>query len=328
MNPPSVSVVIPVRNEAAAIERAVASCLAQTYRGPLEVVVADGMSSDGTRDVLERINAGDGRVRVVDNPSRTTPSALNRAIDASSGEVIVRCDAHAELPADYIDRAVARLEATGAANVGGVQRAVGTTLVQRAIALAMSSPLGVGDARYRYGGKPGESDTVYLGVFRREPLARVGGFDESLLRNQDYELNFRLRRAGEIVWFDPELQVDYQPRSSLRALGHQYFDYGVGKRRMLRKHPKSLRWRQLAPPTLLVGLAASGLAAALGWSTIALIVPAAYVAALTLGTLVALGKAGGTAAAVYPAAVVVMHVSWGGGFLVESVGLGPQAMPR
>lgn len=325
---PAVSIVIPVRNEADAIVEAIAGCLGQDYDGPLEVVVADGMSTDGTREAVAGIAAHDGRVRLVDNPDHTTPAALNRAIEAATSEIIVRCDARATLPPGYVRRAVAQLEATGAANVGGVQRAVGTTVMSRAIAMAMSSRLGVGDARYRYGGRPGPVDTVYLGVFRRNALAEVGGFDETLDRNQDYELNFRLRAAGGTVWFDPELEVGYAPRPTLSGLARQYFDYGVGKRRMLRRHPTSLRWRQLAPPFLVAGLTLSAGAAAAGWWRAAVIVPGAYAAALLGGTVVQGISRRDAAVLVFPAAVATMHVAWGAGFIVELLGRGPQAAPR
>ena len=234
---PACSCVIPVRNERRAIAAAVLSCLGQRYEGALEVVVADAMSSDGTRQVVEELAAADRGVRLVDNPGRVTPAGLNAAIAGSSGEVVVRCDAHAVLPPGYVAAAVATLEGTGAVNVGGVQHAVGDHFTSRAIALAMTSPIGVGDARFHYGGDAGPVDTVYLGVFRRAALDQVGGFDEGLVRNQDYELNYRLRQAGGTVWFDPDLKVDYRPRASLGSLWRQYFDYGKGKRVMLRSIP-------------------------------------------------------------------------------------------
>ena len=163
------------------------------------------MSTDGTRQVIEELAATEPRLRMVDNPSRITPGALNRAIVAATGTIIVRCDAHAILPPGYVSRAVAQLEATGAANVGGVQRAVGDGMAQRAVAMAMTSPIGVGDARYRYGGAAGASDTVYLGNFQRSAIEAAGLFDERMVRNQDYELNYRLRARGDTVWSIPIL---------------------------------------------------------------------------------------------------------------------------
>jgi glycosyltransferase involved in cell wall biosynthesis len=314
----TVSCVIPVRNERHAIAAAVRSCLEQRYDGAIEVIVADGMSSDGTREVIAQLAAADPRVRMVDNPARVTPAALNAAIAASSGEVVVRCDAHAVLPPGYVATAVATLERTGAANVGGIQHAVGDDVTSRAIAMAMTSPIGVGDARFRRGGDARPVDTVYLGVFRRDAVDAVGGFDETLVRNQDYELNYRLRTSGGIVWFDPDLVVDYRPRGSLGSLWRQYLEYGKGKRVMLRLHPRSLRWRQLAPPLLVVGLGGSVAAAALGAGWVAAVVPVAYGLALTGGAVVELTRGGGVAALLIPAAVATMHVAWGGGFLMET----------
>lgn len=315
---PTVSCVIPVRNEAGSIGAAVRSCLDQRYEGPIDVVVADGMSTDGTRHVVEALAAADPRVRLVDNPELVTPAALNTAIAASSGEIIVRCDAHAVLPPDYVATAVATLDRTGAVNVGGVQRPVGERPVSRAIAMAMSSPLGVGDARFHYGGSAGAIDTVYLGVLRREAVDAVGGFDQTLVRNQDYELNYRLRRAGGTVWFDPALVVDYRPRSSLRALWRQYFDYGVGKRIMLGLHPRSVRLRQLAAPALVTGLAGSAAAAVAGARVLAGVVPGVYTVALSGGAVSALVRTRDLAALLMPAAVATMHLAWGCGFLVET----------
>jgi glycosyltransferase involved in cell wall biosynthesis len=314
----AVSCVIPVRNERRAIAAAVRSCLEQRYDGAIEVIVADGMSSDGTREVVAELAAADPRVRLVDNPARVTPAALNAAIAVSSGEVVVRCDAHAVLPPGYVATAVATLERTGAANVGGIQHAVGDDVTSRAIAMAMTSPIGVGDARFRYGGDAGPVDTVYLGVFRRAAVDAVGGFDETLVRNQDYELNYRLRTSGGIVWFDPELVVDYRPRGSLASLWRQYLEYGRGKRVMLRLHPRSLRWRQLAPPLLVVGLGGSVVAAAVGAGWVAAVVPVAYGLALAGGAVVELARGGGVPALLMPAAVATMHVAWGGGFLMET----------
>lgn len=311
-----VSVVMPARNEAAFIEATIASIMAQDYPGPIEVIVADGMSDDGTRDILRRLAATDERVRCVDNPTGRTPNGLNLAIDAARGDIIVRCDAHAELPTHYVRTAVEVLEATNAVNVGGIQRAVGTAGMQRAIAYAMSSRIGVGDARFHYGGDAGPVDTVYLGVFRRAALERAGRFDEQLTRNQDYELNIRLRGAGGVVWFDPRLEVIYRPRRSLLSLWRQYYQYGAWKRRVLGMHPESTRLRQLAAPLFVVALLVSAGLAFTPWRRLGLIVPFAYLLVLTLGTVATLVRSRDAAALGFPLAVVVMHLAWGIGFLV------------
>ena len=315
MNDRTVSVVMPVRNEAATIEAAIESIAAQEVDATLEIVVADGMSKDGTREELTALQRRIPGLVVVDNPEGRTPSGLNRAIAASSGDVIVRCDAHAELPPGYIARAVELLDTTGAGNVGGVQRAVGVTPMQRAVAAGMTTPLGVGDARFHRGGPAGPVDTVYLGVFRRSALAEVGGFDESLVRNQDYELNHRLRTAGHDVFFDPSLEVVYRPRASLRALASQYFQYGRWKRVMVRRNPSSVRWRQLVPPLFVLTLVASAAMLAVG-SRLGFLVPALYVGAVVSVTLVEALRRVDFAVLGLVAVLPVMHVSWGVGFLL------------
>ncbi|MDX1469799.1 MAG: glycosyltransferase family 2 protein, partial [Acidimicrobiia bacterium] len=216
---PTVSVIIPARDAAETLPKTLRAINKQGYPDVVEVIVAAADAETA------RVAAEEG-ARVVDNPFATTPAGLNLAIRASSGEVVVRCDAHAVLPPDYVSRAVETMARTGAENVGGMQVPVGTTPWEKAIAAAMSSPLGAGDARYRIGGKEGPAETVYLGVFRRETLERLGGFDERFLRAQDYELNHRIIGSGGLVWFDPELRVEYRPRGSLGSLARQYFQYG------------------------------------------------------------------------------------------------------
>lgn len=299
-NLPTVSVIIPARDAADVIPRALESIAGQSYPNIVDVVVA--AADDPTAEAADRVT-------VVRNEGGSTPAGLNLAIAASKGDVIVRCDAQSVLSADYITRAVDTLIRTNSANVGGMQVPVGDTSWERAIAAAISSPFGAGDARYRIGGEEGPVETVYLGVFRREALERVGGFDEAFTRNQDYELNHRLIEDGNVVWFDPELKVTYRPRGSIAALARQYFEYGQAKRIFSRKHPGHLRWRQLAPPALTVAIAVSVLASL--WAPTLLLVPAAYALAL-LGVGLLSGGAGlGTAVA-----LAVMHLSWGAGFLV------------
>ena len=306
-----VAVVVPVRNGEATLADAVASVLAQEFDGILEVCIAVGPSDDRTREVADGLADSDRRVSVVDNPVGVTPAGLNAAIRATSAPVVARIDGHAVLPAGYLTRAVAVLDRTGAVNVGGVQEPRGQTPFEEAAGRAMASRFGSGDARFHHGGPAGAVDTVYLGVFRRTALEAVGLFDEALVRNQDYELNWRLREAGGTVWFDPELRVGYRPRGTLGGLARQFFDYGQWKRVVVGRHPRSLRWRQVVPPTATLGVAA-GLVAGVWWPP-ALVVPAVYLAAVVLVSLVA-GRRLATVVrllAVYP----TMHLSWGAGFL-------------
>lgn len=300
--------IIPALDSAETLPAALDSIAAQDYPNIVEVVVAAG---DAATAAVAR---GRGVV-VVDNPSGRTPVGLNRALAATTGEVIVRCDAQSELSPGYVSRAVQTLEETGADNVGGMQIPVGSTFKQKAIAAAMASSLGAGDARYRVGGEAGPAETVYLGVYRRATLERLGGFDESFLRTQDYELNHRINQSGGIVWFDPGLETRYRPRKTLRSLARQYHDYGRAKRLFARKHRGGLRPRQMAPPVLVVVLAVSLLGAV--FEPRLLVVPAAYLGLLIVGGLLTIPRAG-AAALLVPIALAVMHLSWGLGFLRET----------
>jgi succinoglycan biosynthesis protein ExoA len=308
---PSVSVVMPVLNEGPHLAAAVAAVLEQRYVEPFILVLAVGPSDDDTDAVAAQLGT-DPRVQVIANPTGGTAAGLNAAIAASTSDVVVRVDGHAELSDGYITRAVATLVDTGADNVGGIQRAVGDTPMQRAIAAAMTSKFGVGDARFHYGGAPGPVDTVYLGVFRRTALTRVGGYDESLVRNQDYELNYRLRATGGVVWFDPELVVTYRPRATLGRLADQYHQYGQWKRVVVRRDPSSVRWRQLVPPAAVLANSVGLLVGLTAWRP-ALAIPAVYAA----GTLAASVASDAPVAQRLrlPAVFAIMHHAWGLGFL-------------
>ena len=310
---PWVSVVIPARDCASLLDECLAAVDAQTYQGPLDITVAVAPSTDGTKQVLERAVLG-RPLRVVDSPEGTTPAGLNAAVAASRGVIVARVDAQARLPADYIERCVSVLARTGAAAVGGVQRPVGGPGLPGAIAAALSSPFGAGPAAFRRGRREGPADTVYLGVYDRAALEAAGGFDETMKRNQDYELNWRLRAAGGTVWLDPAVIVDYVPRSDYRGLARQYFAYGAWKRTMLLRHPRSLRARQLAAPGLVAGLAASALGLARGrlWGAA---VPAAYAAAATLAATWLRSLSSPVDRLRAAAAFAVMHLAWGTGFL-------------
>jgi glycosyltransferase involved in cell wall biosynthesis len=294
----------------------------QTYPlHDLEVIVADGMSADGTRSILEDFGRRHSvpPLLIVDNPARTIPAGLNRALGAASGRIIVRLDAHSLPRPDYVAACVEALGRTGAANVGGAWdiRPGTDTAIARAIAAAAAHPLGAGDARYRTGGGEGAVDTVPFGAFARTWLERVGPYDESLLTNEDYELNVRLRRAGGVVWFSPRIQAVYFARPDLGSLARQYRRYGYWKGRMLRRDPVSLRWRQAIPPSLVATLLLT--AAAAVWMP-----PAARLLGLESVGYAGLLVAAGVTAAIrrrdvallfgLPAALATMHLSWGGSF--------------
>ena len=325
---PAVSVIIPARDAEDTIVDALGGILNQDYPGEVEVTVADGSAHDGsTHDATTRlIRERYPDVTVVSNPEGITSSGLNRAIEKSRGDVIVRCDAHAVLPPGYVRRAVETMERTEAAVVGGMQSPEGEGLFRRAVGIAMTTPLGAGDSRYKIGGPEGPTDMVYLGVFRAEALREIGGFDETIVRNEDYELNWRLRDSGCTVWLDPELRVSYLPRGSLRALAAQYFDYGRWKSVVLMRHPRSLRWRQLAPPLLVLALALSLVTGLAGHWLLAAAAPVAYLTALVAGSAAVGFRRSGRAAFLLPVALMTMHLSWGVGFFLPGHRL--DSMPR
>lgn len=334
---PPISVIMPVRDEERHLTEAVASILGQDYPGELELLLAVGPSRDGTAGIARELASADGRVTVLGNPSGRIPSALNAAIKAARHQVIVRVDGHAVLPRGYLAGAVRALALTGAVNVGGIMAAEGVTPFQRAVAWAMTSPFGVGASRFHTGGEAGPADTVYLGVFRREAIERAGGFDEGYQRAEDWELNHRIRRAGGLIWFTPELRVTYRPRATMRALADQYFHYGRWRRAVWRRHRGTINLRYLAPPALVVaagaGLAAGaaglgslarGTPSALAWALIAgFAIPVAYLAAVAAVTVLAARGLRGRALAALPVALVTMHLSWGTGFLTSPATLVP-----
>jgi succinoglycan biosynthesis protein ExoA len=305
---PSVSVVMPVRNEARHIASAVQAVLTQYYEGDLDIWIAVAPSDDGTEILVRELVEGNANIFSVENPDGVTPSGLNAAISASAGEVIVRVDGHVRLCDGYIATAVKTMAQTGAVNVGGRQLAVGSTGFEKAVAAVMMSFVGSGGAEYRVGEAEKSVDTVFLGVFDRKAGDEVGWFDETLIRNQDYELNIRLRKAGGTIWYNPALAVEYQPRSSLRAVARQYFDYGRYKAHVVRLHGSSLRLRQFLPPVATFVLALSILTSL--WVLPALSIPLGYL------VIVAGGVKGPVWVRLRALAIApVMHFSWSFGLL-------------
>jgi GT2 family glycosyltransferase len=309
-----VSVILPVRDDVSLIGECLDAVLASDYPADrLEVLVVDGMSADGTREAVAARAAEDARLRLVDNPGRTAAAGLNRGVEVAHGEVIVRMDARTRPEPDYVRACVEILERSGASSVGGPQRATGTGLVGRAAAVATTSPYGAGDARFRYSERQEEVDTVYLGAWRRSTLESTGGFDEGLAVNQDYELNHRLRKAGGRVLLSPSIRSTYRIRESLGELAGQYYRYGRGKAGMLRRFPDALRWRQLAPPALVAGLAASVAILPVAPAAAA-ILPGLYAATTVLtSVLTGIRRDPGTTA-VLPVVFATIHLSWGLGF--------------
>ncbi len=325
---PAVSVVVPVLNEERHLEAAVENVLSQEYPGPMEVVLALGPSRDRTSEVAAALAARDPRVHLVENPTGRTPAGLNAAVKGSTGDVVVRVDAHSELSPGYVRLAVELLERTGADNVGGLMLAEGRTPFEKAVARAMRSRLGIGGARFHVGGGEGEAETVYLGVFRRSTLERLGGFDEDFHRAQDWELNHRIRLAGGRVWFSPELGVTYRPRSSYKALVLQFFRTGRWRRQVTRQYPETASLRYLAPPVAVVTIAGGTVLALVGtvagpsWLRVGGLAPAGYLAAVAVGSQVIAGDADRRERAWLPVVIATMHMTWGAGFLLPLRHLG------
>lgn len=318
---PPVSVIMPVLNEERHLRNSVRHILEQEYDGELEVVIALGPSTDRTDEIaaeLVRETAADPRARVhtVPNPTGRTPAALNAAIKASSHPVVVRVDGHGMLSQNYIATAVRLLAETGADNVGGIMHAEGENAWEEAVAAAMTSKIGVGNAAFHTGGRAGLAETVYLGVFKRDALERQGGYNEEFIRAQDWELNFRIREAGGAIWFSPELRVQYRPRPSIRALAKQYKDYGRWRHVVARYHSGSINLRYLAPPVAVCAIAA-GIVVGAVVTPWALLVPGGYLAAIVAGSVPA-GKGLSLKARLrIPVALATMHMTWGYGFLTS-----------
>ncbi|MEY3076291.1 MAG: hypothetical protein RLZZ131_417 [Actinomycetota bacterium] len=314
---PGVSVIVPVLNEFNHLQSAVKAALTQDYRGEIEVILALGPSKDGTQELVHQMMDKEPRIKSVENPTGRTANALNLAIKHSRFDYIVRIDGHSEIESSYIARAITLLrerESDGVVNVGGVMAAEGVTLFEKAVARAMRSPLGVGSSRFHLGGEAGESDTVYLGVFKKSALLAAGGFDERYTRAQDWELNHRLRLNGGKIWFDPALKVIYRPRSDLRSLAKQYFQYGRWRRVVSRQHLGTVNFRYLAPP-LAVAINTLSLVLASTNSLLFIAPVAIYLTSMILGGIV-IGKSWGERA-LLPLVMTTMHHSWGFGFLTS-----------
>lgn len=312
---------MPVRNEAAELERAVRAVLDCGYPGDLEVVIAVGPSTDGTEAIAATL-AQDPAVTAVDSPTGLTPQGLNVAIGAARHDVIVRMDGHARMPHGYVGLAVDALRRTGAANVGGRMVPTADAPFGRAVAVAMASRLGLGGAGHRQGGQEGAAASVYLGSFRREALTDVDGYDEHFRRAQDWELNHRLRAAGHVVWFVPTMQVPYTPRASWRALARQFFTSGQWRREVVRRHPESGSLRYYAAPAATIAVAAGlvtglvGIASGSAWLAAALAVPGAYLLGVLGASALLAPRTGAKGALCMPLVLSTMHLAWGSGFLV------------
>ena len=262
---PYVSIVMPLRNEEHFIAGCLDSIIANAYpHDKYEILVVDGMSTDRSREIVKQYAEKYTNIKLFDNPKKTRVTANNIGIRAAQGKIIVSMDAHVIYSSDYIQRCVELLRTTGAANVGGVQKAVGYNYMTKVIALATTTPFGIGDAEFRYSQKEKFVDTVYLGAWHKKILEDIGLFNEDWVRNGDYELNYRIRKAGGKILLSPKIRCQYFVRGSLLKLAKQYFLYGMWRVKTIVTHPDSIRWRHLLPPMLIIWLLLSLIMCLLG----------------------------------------------------------------
>jgi glycosyltransferase involved in cell wall biosynthesis len=316
----SVTVMMPVRNEQVHLVAAVESILSQNYPGPLEIVLAIGPSIDQTDLVAKELAEKYPNINLIENPKGLTTSGLNLALARSASDVIIRVDAHSELAEGYILRGVEILQESGSVLVGGVMSAVGKTALQKAVAFGYGSRFGLGGGSYHVGGKAGEAESAYLGIFDTKALKAVGGYDEKIIRGEDWDLAQRLKVAGGKVWFSPELVVKYWPRSNIKALAWQFYSTGVWRGELTRRAPGKASLRYFLPPLALLILVALVVLATLGIiGELELIIPVAlYLLVLSFASATAkqLGILDRLAIFV---ALPVMHLSWATGFWVGSI---------
>ena len=318
-NLPMVSVVMPIRNEAGFIANSLSAVLTQDYpTDRLEVVVADGLSSDATREIVRSFQEKHANLRLVDNPGQIAPTGLNVAITQARGEIIVRVDGHCVIARDYVRRCVQHLLNDGVDGVGGPLETIGETFIAQVVATAMSSTFGVGNSAFRtVTRKTMLTDTVAFPAYTRAIIARAGLFDEELVRNQDDEYNYRLRKVGAKILLAADVHARYYSRSSLRSLWRQYFQYGYWKVRVLQKHTLQMRARQFAPPLFVAALLASLLLAPFvtmgGWVLGLVAVP--YLLANVAASALAARNGKWRLLPLLPLAFATLHLAYGAGFL-------------
>lgn len=309
---PLVSVVIPILNEIRTIDATLDSVLGQSF-ADIEVLAVDGMSEDGTTERLEERAQSEPRLRVLANPMRSIPAALNRGLAAARGEYLVRVDAHSTIPSDYIERVVELLENGDWTGVGGKKHAVGGAPSGAVVAAVLSSPFGVGGSTYHYAVSPQETDHIPFGAYRVDAARAIGGWDERLLANEDYEFDVRIRSSGGRLYLDPSIQVDWKCRSRLIDLARQYRRYGRGKADVAFLHPSHVRLRHLAPPAAVAGLIV-GVAAIPLTPLPAILLTSGYVAGVAaLSVPIAQGLGSWKDRLKVPLALAAMQIPWGWG---------------
>jgi glycosyltransferase involved in cell wall biosynthesis len=311
-NRPTVSVILPVLNEAEHLEAAVGSVLAQEFAGQLEILLALGPSKDNTNEIAKALAKADPRIRLVENTAGLTTTGMNLCIKQAKADIIIRVDAHSELAPGYIKRGVELLAETGADELGGIMLARGRSAFQQAVAWAYSSRFGIGGAAYHVGGSAGEAESAYLGIFRADALTRVGGYDESIIRGEDWDLAQRIKATGGLVWFSPELTVTYWPRGRFEKLIKQFWSTGVWRGDLTKRNLAAASKRYFAPPVL-VAVVVAGLLAAVFGLVLGILPLAGYLAAVAALAVTAANlslKARVALLIVLPS----IHFAWGLGF--------------
>ena len=329
---PFVTLILPIRNESAFIESGLSAVLNQDYQGEMEILIADGMSTDNTRQIIQKVIALQPRrsIQILDNPGKIVPTGINLALRKAKGEVIIRVDGHTIIAPDYVRQCVDALRRSGADNVGGRMNAIGINAFGKALAIATSTPFGIGGGRFHYSNKEEWVDTVYMGAWHRRVFEQIGLFDEELTRDQDDEFNYRLRAAGGRILLSPKIRSEYSVRSSPSALWRQYFQYGFWKVRVLQKHPRQMSLRQFVPPVFVLGLLISALLALSSFFfpffhqssfffLLSSFIPLLYLLANLFASVITAAKKGWNYLPLFPVIFTILHLSYGLGFLVGLV---------
>lgn len=331
---PFVTIVMPVRNEAGYIERCLKAVVEQDYPAErMEIIIADGMSTDTTREIVASFQSRFPNIRLIDNPGKIAPTGLNRATNLAKGDIIARVDGHCEIAPDYISRAVEHLQTDDVDGIGGPIETIGENATAKVIATAMSSAFGVGGSAFRtVKDKTMLADTIAFPVYKRTIIERAGGYDEELVRNQDDEYNYRLRKLGAKLLLAADVRSRYYSRGTMRKLFKQYFQYGFWKVRVLQKHPRQMSLRQFIPPAFVASLLGSiglGFFSALGWWIFAGIIGCYLTVNLLASARILLGSVPFQFQFfLLPAVFASLHLSYGLGFIIGFVKFAPRWRTR
>jgi len=313
-----ISIILPIRNEVKEIGKCLDAILMQDFPSDqIEIIIADGMSTDGTREKVKSYRKIHNSIHIVDNPGKIVSTGMNEAIKKSSGEIIIRVDGHTQIDSNYISTCVETLQHTSADNVGGCMTAMADNIFGKTVAIATSTPFGIGNSKFHYAQTEGEVDSVYMGAWPRLVFSKIGLFDEELIRDQDDEFNYRLRANGGRIILNPDIRSIYTTRSTPSGLFKQYFQYGFYKVRVLQKHPLQMSLRQFVPPLFVLSLLAAlilTLTTKWGWITLA-VIAGSYILANLTASIITSAKRGWRHMWLLPVVFTIIHLSYGSGFL-------------